>query len=167
VLRLAQSHEVAKDEIVVGADARRRADEWELLAFVADRPLMELFRPHLPTGLVRSVDLPRYKGRRIRTAGVVATGRFAHTERGVEMQFITLEDEWGLMEVTLFPGTCPLVAHLRLGPYLAVGVVDEQFGVFTGLKHGGNKSQRTKVALVLDHPRLQQGDRALVEFLGG
>jgi DNA polymerase III alpha subunit len=110
---------------------RRRADEWELLGFVADRPLMELFRPRLPADLVRSVDLPRYKGRRVRTAGVVATGRFAHTERGVEMQFITLEDEWGLMEVTLFPGTCQLVPHLTLGPYLAAGVVDEQFGVFT------------------------------------
>ncbi len=110
---------------------RRRADEWELLGFVADRPLAELFRPHLPAGLVRSVDLPRYKGRRVRTAGLVATGRFAHTERGVEMQFITVEDEWGLMEVTLFPGTCQLVPHLTLGPYLAVGVVNEQFGVFT------------------------------------
>jgi DNA polymerase III alpha subunit len=110
---------------------RRRADEWELLGFVADRPLMALLRRLLPDGLIRSVDLPRHKGRRVRTGGVVATGRFALTERGVEMQFITLEDEWGLMEVTLFPGTCPLVTHLTLGPYVVVGVVDEQFGVFT------------------------------------
>jgi DNA-directed DNA polymerase III PolC len=110
---------------------RRRADEWQLLGFVVDRPLMALFRPHLPGGLLRSVDLPKYKGRRIRTAGVVATGRFAHTERGVEMQFITLEDEWGLLEVTLFPGTCSLLSHLTLGPYVVVGVVEEQFGVFT------------------------------------
>ena len=47
------------------------------------------------------------------------------------MQFITLQDEWGLMEVTIFPGTCPLMTHLTLGPYVASGVVDEQFGVFT------------------------------------
>jgi DNA polymerase III subunit alpha len=111
--------------------ARRRADEWELLDFVADVPLIEQFRPHLPPDLVRSVDLPRYKGRRIRTGGLVATGRYAYTERGVEMQFVTLEDEWGLMEVTLFPGTCELIAHLTMGPYLVTGVVDEQFGVFT------------------------------------
>jgi DNA polymerase-3 subunit alpha len=110
---------------------RRRVDEWQLLGFVADRPLMALIRPRLPEGLVRSVDLPLHKGRRIRTAGVVATGRYAYTERGLEMQFVTLEDEWGLMEVTLFPGTCPLVTHLTMGPYLAVGVVEEQFGVFT------------------------------------
>jgi hypothetical protein len=47
------------------------------------------------------------------------------------MQFITLEDEWSLMEVTVFPGTCPLVSHLRMGPYLVAGMVDEQFGVFS------------------------------------
>jgi DNA-directed DNA polymerase III PolC len=110
---------------------RRRRDEWQLLGFVADVPMLSLFRPQLPQGLVRSVDLPRYKGRRIRTAGLVATGRFAHTEKGLEMQFITLEDEWGLMEVTIFPGTCRLLTHLTLGPYVATGVVDEQFGVFT------------------------------------
>jgi DNA-directed DNA polymerase III PolC len=110
---------------------RRRRDEWQLLGFVADVPMLSLFRPRLPANLVRSVDFPRHRGRRVRTAGLVATGRFAHTERGVEMQFITLEDEWGLMEVTVFPGTCRLVTHLTLGPYLATGVVEEQFGVFT------------------------------------
>lgn len=106
-------------------------DEWQLLGFVAGPMLMSLFRPRLPAGLVRSVELPHYLGCRIRTAGVVATGRFAHTERGLEMQFITLEDEWGLMEVTIFPGTCALLTHLTVGPYIVVGVVDQQFGVFT------------------------------------
>ncbi len=110
---------------------RRRRDEWHLLGFIADVPMLSLWRSRLPGGLVRSVDLPRYKGRRVRTAGLVATGRFAHTEKGLEMQFITLQDEWGLMEVTVFPGTCPLMTHLTLGPYVASGVVDEQFGVFT------------------------------------
>jgi DNA polymerase-3 subunit alpha len=110
---------------------RRRRDEWQLLGFIADVPMLSLFRSRLPSGLVRSVDLPRYKGRRVRAAGLVATGRFAQTEKGLEMQFITLEDEWGLMEVTIFPGTCRLVTHLTLGPYVATGIVDEQFGVFT------------------------------------
>jgi DNA polymerase-3 subunit alpha/error-prone DNA polymerase len=110
---------------------RRLRDEWRLLGFVVGPALMGLFRPRLPKGLVRSVELPQYHGCRIRTAGVVATGRFAYTEKGLEMQFITLEDEWGLMEVTIFPGTCALLTHLTLGPYVVTGVVDEQFGVFT------------------------------------
>jgi hypothetical protein len=47
------------------------------------------------------------------------------------MQFITLEDEWGLAEVTIFPGACPLVPYLKLGPYVVEGRVEEQYGVRT------------------------------------
>ena len=54
-----------------------------------------------------------------------------HTEDGRPLQFVTLEDEHGLVEVTLFPGTCPQVAYLTMGPYLAGGVVDDQYGVLT------------------------------------
>src|SRR5262249_19760099 len=106
--------------------SRRLRDEWQVLRFVPGPRLMARFRPRLRPDLVPSVELPRYHGRRIRTAGVVATGRFAYTEKGLEMQFITLEDEWGLMEVTIFPGTCALLMHLTLGPYLVTGVVDDQ-----------------------------------------
>ena len=44
---------------------------------------------------------------------------------------MTLEDEHGLAEVTLFPGTCPQVPYLTMGPYTATGTVEEQCGVFT------------------------------------
>jgi hypothetical protein len=47
------------------------------------------------------------------------------------MQFVTLQDEHGLMEMTLFPGTCPLHPYLRLGPYLVTGTVEEQYDVVT------------------------------------
>ena len=47
------------------------------------------------------------------------------------MQFVSLEDEYGLVEVTLFPGECPAVPYLTMGPYTATGVVEEQYGVFT------------------------------------
>jgi hypothetical protein len=47
------------------------------------------------------------------------------------MQFVTLEDEWGLAEVTLFPGTCEPVAYLAMGPYTVTGRVEEQYGVVT------------------------------------
>jgi hypothetical protein len=61
----------------------------------------------------------------------VATARHVLTEDGRPLQFVTLEDEYGLAEVTLFPGTCPQVPYLTLGPYTATGVVEEQYGVFT------------------------------------
>ena len=83
-----------------GAAAARTSSE--LLGFVADVPMLSLFRPLLPPDAVRSVDLPRHWGRRVRVAGLVAAGRFVYTQKGLEVQFITLEDEWGLMEATIF-----------------------------------------------------------------
>jgi DNA polymerase-3 subunit alpha/error-prone DNA polymerase len=110
---------------------RRLHDEWDILSFSVDVPLMATFRSRLPTGLINSGELPKHIGRRVRTAGLVATGRHAKTEDGRDMQFITLEDEYGLMDVTLFPGSCPLVPHLALGPYLVTGTVEEQYDVVT------------------------------------
>jgi DNA-directed DNA polymerase III PolC len=108
---------------------RRWRDEWEWLGFVVGPPLFALLRPGLPAGLVTSRQLPDLVGRRVRVAGVVAAGRHAPTSDGRTMQFVSLEDEWGLMEVTLFPDVCARVAYLALGPYLVTGVVDEQYGV--------------------------------------
>jgi DNA polymerase III alpha subunit len=111
-----------------GAERRLR-DEWRLLGFVVGPSLMSLFRPKMPRHLVTSRDLPRYVGRRVHVAGVTATARHTRTARGKPMQFVTLEDEWGLIEVTLFPGTCPPAPYLTLGPYLAAGTVEERYGV--------------------------------------
>jgi DNA polymerase-3 subunit alpha/error-prone DNA polymerase len=110
---------------------QRLRDEWDLLGFVVGPPLMALFRPRLPPGLVTSRELPGRIGRRVRLAGLVATARHTPMADGRDMQFVTLEDEWGLIETTLFPDTCPPVAYLTLGPYLVTGVVDEQYGVLT------------------------------------
>jgi len=44
---------------------------------------------------------------------------------------VTLEDEHGFTEVTLFGGTCEQVPYLTLGPYLATGVIEERHGAFT------------------------------------
>jgi DNA polymerase-3 subunit alpha/error-prone DNA polymerase len=110
---------------------RRWRDEWQLLGFLVGPPLLSLFRPTLPAGLCTSRDLAANLGKWVRVAGVVATARTSRSQDGRDMQFITLEDEGGLIEVTLFPGTCPLMAHLDVGPYLAAGVVDDHLGVLS------------------------------------
>jgi DNA polymerase III alpha subunit len=110
---------------------RRLCDEWRLLGFIVGPPLMSLFRPRLPGGLTGSRELADCVGRVVRVTGLVATARYAATQSGESMQFITLEDEWGLIETTLFPGTCRLTGSLALGPYLATGLVEEQFGVLS------------------------------------
>jgi len=111
--------------------ARRWKEEWDLLGFLVGPPLMTLFRPQLPRDLDDSRALRERLGKRIRLAGLVATARHVPTKRGENMQFITLEDEWGLVELTLFPGNCRTVAYLTMGPYLVEGTVEEQYGVVT------------------------------------
>ena len=37
------------------------------------------------------------------------------------MQFMTLEDEGGFIDVTFFPGTFPAATYLGMGPYRGVG----------------------------------------------
>ncbi|HEX5269721.1 MAG TPA: hypothetical protein VFW33_04495, partial [Gemmataceae bacterium] len=106
-------------------ERRRLRDEWRLLGFVVGPPLMSLFRPRLPRHLVTSRELPAHVGRRVHVAGITATSRHTQTAKGRPMQFVTLEDEWGLIEVTLFPGACPPRPYLTLGPYLASGTVEE------------------------------------------
>ena len=85
----------------------------------------------LPPGLTPSGRLPDLVGRKVHVAGIVAATRYTPTSDGRDMRFVTLEDEWGLIEVLLFPGTCPPLAYLGLGPYLATGIVEEQYGAIT------------------------------------
>jgi DNA-directed DNA polymerase III PolC len=112
------------------ATVRRFRDEFALLGFITGPPLMALFRSRVREGIT-SRDLAANIGRRVRVSGLVATARHTPTSDGRDMQFVTLEDEWGLIEVTLFPGTCEPVAYLAMGPYTATGRVEEQFGVVT------------------------------------
>src|SRR5207245_1351121 len=98
----------------------------------------------------KSRELPRHLGRTVRVEGLVATARYAWTRDERAVQFISLEDELGLAEVSLFDGECLAVPYLTMGPYVATGVVEEQHGVFTvtartferypgGIKWGGEE----------------------------
>ena len=116
-------------------ERRRLRDEWSLLGFVVGPPLFSLFRRPAPASgeppFIRTNQIADYCGRSVRLQGLVATARQAHMQDGRPVQFVTLEDEHGLAEVTLFPGECPAVPYLTMGPYTATGVVEEQHGVCT------------------------------------
>jgi DNA-directed DNA polymerase III PolC len=118
---------------------QRWRDEWELLGFVVGPPLLALLRQETPADdgppFIRSRDVAAHVGRPVRIRGVVATHRHTFTEDGRPMQFITLEDEDGLTDVTIFPGTCAPVPHLGLGPYVAAGIVEDSYGVRTVTAH--------------------------------
>jgi len=114
----------------------RLLEQWRLLGFVLGPSLFSLFwrrRAERRGGppLINSGELSAYRGRLVRVRGLVATARYTFTKDDRPLQFVSLEDEHGLAEVTLFPGTCPQLPHLTIGPYEATGMVEEQYGVFT------------------------------------
>ncbi|MCS7167648.1 MAG: DNA polymerase III subunit alpha [Gemmatales bacterium] len=107
------------------------ACQWETLGFVLDVPLMQLFRPWVPADLDDSRALQRPPGSAVTLAGLVAASRLTPTAQGKTMQFLTLADEWGLVEVTIFPDACPLVPNPALGPYVVTGRIEDHFGART------------------------------------
>ena len=84
-------------------------------------------------GGVKAKDLHSFIGRRVRIAGFLITGKVVSTNKGEPMEFVTFEDETGVIECTFFPDAyrrfCHMLDHLR--PYLLVGRVEEDFGAVT------------------------------------
>ena len=80
-------------------------------------------------GLVKAGELSALIGKRVRLIGVLDTTRGTQTKNGQLMQFLTLEDETGIFEVTLFPRLYRKVRPLLSdgGPYLVTGKVDAQY----------------------------------------
>ncbi len=84
--------------------AQKRRDEWDLLGLaVGQHPIADL-RPELARqGFKTSKALPNRIGKSIKLGGLVAAARTAKTKKGRHMCFVTLSDEDGLFEATLFP----------------------------------------------------------------
>ncbi len=84
----------------------------------------------------REIDsrrLPDFVGRRIRLVGIMDTARITETLRMEPMEFLTLEDEYGLFEAALFPAAFRRCSMLigTLGPYLVEGRVEDRYGAIT------------------------------------
>jgi error-prone DNA polymerase len=108
--------------------------EFTVLGFLCDRHPMELYAGAVQrSGAVRAADVARCVGRRIRFAGWLITGKVVETRQGEPMEFLTFEDETGLVETTFFPGTYRRFCHLldRERPYLLSGKVEEDWGAVT------------------------------------
>jgi DNA polymerase-3 subunit alpha/error-prone DNA polymerase len=95
---------------------------------------MTLYGPHLQKlRTVKAVDLPRHLGKRVRLAGWLITGKVVTTKHGDPMEFLTFEDETGIVETTFFPATYHRFCHMidRRRPYLLTGKVEEDWGAIT------------------------------------
>jgi DNA polymerase-3 subunit alpha/error-prone DNA polymerase len=113
------------------AQARLHA-EMQALGFLCDVHPMVLCSTQAKQ-VIKAKELPRFAGRRVRCAGFLVTGKVVSTSQGEPMEFITFEDETGLMECTFFPETyrrfCHMLDHQR--PYFIEGKVEEDYGAFT------------------------------------
>jgi DNA polymerase-3 subunit alpha/error-prone DNA polymerase len=95
---------------------------------------MELFADRLRgRRTVKAADLPRFIGRRITLAGWLITGKVVSTKRGDPMEFLTFEDESGIVETTFFPQAYRRFCHVidRQRPYLLTGKVEQDWGAIT------------------------------------
>jgi DNA polymerase III alpha subunit len=101
--------------------------EWELLGFWAGgTPLMHLVRSWLPHDFADSRSLLSLAGERVRVAGLVAHARSVGGEDSEPTRFVTLEDEWGLVEVVASQSA----GETPPGPLLvAEGRVEQRYGV--------------------------------------
>jgi len=83
--------------------------------------------------IIKAIDLPCFAGRHVCIAGLLITGKVVHTKRGDPMEFLTFEDETGLVETTFFPKAysrfCAMLGKDR--PFILHGKVEEDFGAHT------------------------------------
>ena len=108
--------------------------EFAVLGFLCDRHPMTLFaRAVAPLGGVKARDLADHAGRWVRVAGLLITGKTVQTKKDDPMQFLTFEDETGVVETTFFPGAyrkfCSIIDRSR--PFVLTGKVEEDFGAVT------------------------------------
>jgi DNA polymerase-3 subunit alpha/error-prone DNA polymerase len=112
----------------------RLRDEFSVLGFLCDRHPMTLFSEAVErSGSIPAGDIQKYVGRRVRIAGWLITGKKVRTRRGETMEFLTFEDDTGIVETTFFPDTYERFCHLLDWgrPYLLSGEVEENWGAVT------------------------------------
>jgi DNA-directed DNA polymerase III PolC len=84
-------------------------------------------------GHVRSFELPKLEGRRIKIMGLVADRKRIKTQGGKQMVFLSMEDQFDMFEVTLFPDIYQRVGErIFRKPILDIeGVVQTDLGGLT------------------------------------
>jgi DNA polymerase-3 subunit alpha/error-prone DNA polymerase len=121
-------------------EIQRLRNQYRVLGFLCDRHPIELFagqRQRYRALTVRDLlNLPQAAVRlrhRLRFIGWLIADKLVRTKRGEPMEFLSFEDETGLIECTLFAGSYARYCHaLALGgPFVLSGFLDEDFAVRT------------------------------------
>jgi len=108
--------------------------EFRVLGFLCECHPMTLYSAAVRRSRsIKARDLVRYLDRNIRFAGWLITGKVVRTKSGDPMEFLTFEDETGVVETTFFPRTYDRFCHIMdYGrPYLLEGKVEQNWGAVT------------------------------------
>ncbi|NLL42793.1 MAG: DNA polymerase III subunit alpha [Firmicutes bacterium] len=76
--------------------------EYAVLSLTAQGHIMDFFRPKLPKGVLTSKEAAMHKKGTLHVAGLVIRPHRPPTRSGKTVVFLTLEDEYGLVDVTIF-----------------------------------------------------------------
>jgi DNA polymerase-3 subunit alpha/error-prone DNA polymerase len=108
--------------------------QFKVLGFLCDRHPMILFAEAAAKArAVKARNLSRHLNRRVAFAGWLITGKVVRTKNDDPMEFLTFEDETGIVETTFFPRAYDRFCHLMDSgrPYLLRGRVEENWGART------------------------------------
>jgi DNA polymerase-3 subunit alpha/error-prone DNA polymerase len=125
---------IAKPEFPPENERLRLRHEFAALGFLCDRHPMVLYNDVLENrGIVKARDLKHFVGKHVKIAGLLITGKVVSTKHGEPMEFLTFEDETGLVETTFFPAAYRKFCYMldRTRPYILYGKVEEDFGAVT------------------------------------
>ena len=91
---------------------------------------LDLFKEALAaTPRIRAKDLEQYMGKVVTLIGWLLTEKIVSTKKGEPMEFITLEDQTGMYDATVFPNSYRQYCHLLATnqAYVVTGLVKEHF----------------------------------------
>ncbi|MBI3581491.1 MAG: DNA polymerase III subunit alpha [Nitrospinae bacterium] len=108
--------------------------QYSTLGFLCDHhPIIFYDSARVDARSVKAADVRRMVGKTASFAGWLITGKVVTTKHGEPMEFLTFEDETGVLETVFFPKTyrkfCSILDSHR--PYLLRGKVEEDFGAVT------------------------------------
>jgi len=95
---------------------------------------LDLFTEALAaTPRIRAKDLEQYVGKEVTLIGWLLTEKIVSTKKGEPMEFMTLEDQTGMYDATVFPTTYRHYCHLLATnqAYVVRGLVEEHFSTVT------------------------------------
>jgi len=119
---------------------QRPRSEYRALGFLCECHPITLFAPQRHKAgaltaqqLLRLPDTVIRQRRTVCFLGWLITGKIVGTKQGTPMEFLSFEDETGMMECTLFAREYEQYCHLlsRKGPLLLEGYVEEEYNART------------------------------------